>query len=307
MKPIIPKPLSKGCVVGVAAISGPVNATDMENGASFLEKLGFRVRFSRNLFLKQEYLAGCDAERAEGLNIFLADPEVRGIFFARGGYGSMRVIPKINYDAILRDPKLMLGMSDITAFSLAAFRQVCIVTLAGPMLAGQVSLGLDSDSENSLIEAITCPIERYQLIRNVERSKLKILQTGKTGGYLIGGCLSLIVSLVGAPYCPNFQNCILFIEDVNEPVYKIDRMLTQLKLAGVFDQLNGVIICQFSGEDSEITGAAVERIVLDYVNSSNVPVISNYPHGHTLPNMTLPVGIPVSFEVSEDSVTLSIR
>lgn len=305
-KSIIPKPLSRGSIVGVAAISGLVNPKDLKNGVFFLKKLGLEVRLARNVYFKEDYLAGSDAERAECLNEFITDPEVRGIFFARGGYGAMRVLSQINYDAILSDPKIMIGMSDITALSMAVFSQVGLITLAGPMLAGQVSSGLDKDSETSLVEALTHPIERYQIMRKLEPSKLKILQTGKTTGYLLGGCLSLIVSLIGVPYCPNFGDCVLFIEDVNEPAYKIDRMLTQMKLAGIFDHLRGIIICQFSGDDPEVTMATVERVILDYVKSSSVPVISNYPHGHTLPNMTLPVGLPVKFEVSESSVTLHI-
>ncbi len=303
---ITPKPLRVGDVVGIAAISGPVKTSDLEKGIELLEKLGLRVRLSRNIHERKNYLAGSDHMRVEELNKFFLDPTIRGIFFARGGYGSMRVLQEINYDAIIGDPKIMIGMSDITALSMAVFRRCGLITLAGPMIAGQIHSGLDEKSMNSFVEALTEPVARYQIVREVGPPGLKVLRQGRMKGPLLGGCLSLLVSLLGTPYCPNFTGCVLFIEDVNEPPYKIDRMLTQMKLAGIFENIGGVMICQFSGDGPEIAASTVERIVLDYVKPDTIPVISNFPHGHVLPNITLPVGALIEFEASADGAHLRI-
>jgi muramoyltetrapeptide carboxypeptidase len=305
-KSTIPMPLREGDIVGIAAVSGPVTAADLEKGIEVLQGLELRVRLSLNIHKWKDYLAGPDHDRVEELNKFLVDPAVRGIFFARGGYGSMRILPEINYKAILTDPKIMIGMSDLTALSMAVFQRCGVVTLAGPMIAGQVSSGLDEISMISFVEALTEPLARYQIVREISSSGLKVLRRGKAKGPLLGGCLSLLVSLLGTPYCPDFTGCVLFIEDVNEPPYRIDRMLTQMKLAGIFENIGGVIICQFSGDDPETVISTVERIVLNYVKPDIIPVISNFPHGHVLPNMTLPVGVLVEFEASIDGAILRL-
>lgn len=304
-KSIFPRSLQKGNVVGVAAVSGPVNDSDLEKGLEFIEGLGFKIEIGRSVYKQQDYLAGSDKDRIEDLNEFILNSMIRGIFFARGGYGSMRIISDINYEAIKRDPKIMIGMSDLTALFMATFQRCGVVTLAGPMPAGQIAAGLDSTSKDFLIQALTQPLEYYQILGKFS-SELKILRKGKASGVLLGGCLTVLVSLLGTPYCPSFSDCVLFIEDVNEPPYRIDRMLTQMKLAGVFDQVSGVVIGHFSGDDAETARSTVERVVIDYTEPRSIPVISNYPHGHILPNITLPVGAFVKLETSEDKTVFCL-
>ncbi len=303
MKPVIPKPLRKGDLIGVAAVSGPVNTSNLEKGIEFFQKLGFRTKFGANIYNQFEYLAGSDKERSDGLNNLISDPNISGIFFARGGYGSMRILREIDYEAIKMRPKILMGMSDLTAVSMAVHRHCSLVTLAGPMLAGQISEVLDRDSEEFMIRALTEPLECFDMIGKLS-SELKILRNGKTKGYLLGGCLSVLVSLLGTPYCPDFTDSVLFLEDVNEPAYKIDRMLTQMKLAGIFGSIQGVIIGHFSGNESDAPSSVAERIVMEYTEQGQIPVISNYPHGHALPNITLPVGALVEFEASGNHATL---
>lgn len=303
MKPVIPKPLRKGDLIGVAAVSGPVNTSNLEKGIEFFQKLGFRIKFGANIYNQFEYLAGSDKERSDGLNNLISDPNISGIFFARGGYGSMRILREIDYEAIKRRPRILMGMSDLTAVSMAVHHHCSLVTLAGPMLAGQISEVLDRDSEEFMIRALTEPLECFDMIGKLS-SELKILRNGKTKGYLLGGCLSVLVSLLGTPYCPDFTDSVLFLEDVNEPAYKIDRMLTQMKLAGIFGSIQGVIIGHFSGNESDAPSSVAERIVMEYTEQGQIPVISNYPHGHALPNITLPVGALVEFEASGNQATL---
>ncbi len=303
--PIIPTPLKKGDLVGIAAVSGPVNPTDLEKGIAFIEALGLRFKLSDNIHMSEDYLAGSDEHRVKSLNNFLIDPEIRGIIFARGGYGVMRILPKINFEAMKTDPKIMLGMSDLTALSMAAFQRSGLITIAGPMLAGQMADDLDEITSDHLVRALTQPLEKYVMVGGFHSQILKLRQ-GKARGKLLGGCLSLIVSLLGTSFLPNFSRSVLFIEEVNEPPYKIDRMLTQMKLAGIFSKIRGVIIAHFTGNYSDGARSTVEKIILDYVTARQIPVISRYPHGHELPNIPFPVGAEVEFMVSAKDIILRV-
>ena len=303
--PIIPTPLKRGDLVGIAAVSGPVNPTDLEKGIAFIESLGLRFKLSDNMHMSEDYLAGSDEHRLKSLNDFLIDPEIRGIIFARGGYGVMRILPKINFEAMKTDPKIMLGMSDLTALSMAAFQRSGLITIAGPMLAGQMANDLDEITSDHLVRVLTQPLAKYEMVGGFCSQILK-LRRGKTRGKLLGGCLSLIVSLLGTSFLPNFSRSVLFIEEVNEPPYKIDRMLTQMKLAGIFSKIRGVIISHFSGTYSDSPRSTVEKIILQYTAARPVPVISRYPHGHELPNISLPVGAEVEFMVSAQDIILRV-
>jgi muramoyltetrapeptide carboxypeptidase len=302
---IIPNPLIKGDVVGIAAVSGPINPDDLKKGISFIEAMGLKFKLSDNIHVSADYLAGPDEQRVKSLNDFLIDPKIRGVIFARGGYGVMRVLPKINFDAMTTDPKIMLGMSDLTALSMAAFNRCGLITIAGPMLAVQMANEMDGITSDYLIKALTQTLEKYDMMPKFHSEIIK-LRHGKTRGSLLGGCLSLIVSLLGTPFCPDFSRSVLFIEEVNEPTYKIDRMLTQMNLAGIFNKIRGVIIAHFSGNCSDTARSTVEKIVLEYTAANPVPVISHYPHGHELPNISLPVGAEVEFMVSEKDIILRV-
>ncbi|MFH0958630.1 MAG: LD-carboxypeptidase [Pseudomonadota bacterium] len=302
---IIPNPLKNGDVIGIAAVSGPVNPTNLKKGFEFVKALGLKFKLGKNIYLSENYLAGSDEQRVESLNDFLLNPEIRGIIFARGGYGVMRILPQVNFDAMKSDPKIMLGMSDLTALSIAAFQRCGLITIAGPMLAGQIADDLDNVTSDHLVRVLTQPLQQYDMVAGFQ-SEIVGLRNGETRGELLGGCLSLMVSLLGTPFSPNFSRSVLFIEEVNEPTYKIDRMLTQMKLAGVFDRVRGVIISHFSGNCSDEAQSDVEKIILEYTAASSVPVISRYPHGHELPNIPLPVGAEVEFMVSSQDIILRV-
>lgn len=133
---------------------------------------------------------------------------------------------------------------------------------------------------------------------------VRIVRPGKASGRLVGGCLSLVTSLLGTPHCPEFKDTIIFLEDVNEPPYRLDRMLTQLKLAGVFDGIKGVILGYFLGQDSEDLLPEAERILLDLIGDCPIPILSRFPHGHALPNLTIPHGLPVTLDTETRSITV---
>jgi muramoyltetrapeptide carboxypeptidase len=301
---LIPRPIKPGDLVGVVAASGPPIPELLSQGIRFFQEKGFRVREGCNLRERNGYLAGKDNQRCQDLNSMLRDPEVRAIFFARGGYGVMRLLDSIDHEAIFRDPKILLGMSDLTALQLSLYALCGLVTLAGPMIAGQIGSGLDRLSEESLMPALTEPFASRGAFISFGES-VRIVRSGKASGSLVGGCLSLVVSLLGTRHCPEFRGTILYLEDVSEPPYRIDRMLTQLKLAGVLDEVNGLILGYFTGQDDEDLLPETERILLDLIGDRPTAIVSGFPHGHALPNLTIPHGLPVRLDTASQSITVS--
>lgn len=277
----------------MVAASGPPAPDLLEAGLAFLVSKGFRIVRGCHLLERNDYLAGTDDQRCSDLNAMLRDPEVRAIAFARGGYGMMRLLDSIDRDAIAADPKILLGMSDVTALQLSLHRTCNLVTFAGPMIAGQVASGLDRVSEEWLVKALTEPIEGRNLWPSDTEATVRVVRPGNANGVLLGGCLSLITALLGTDHQPDFSGKILLLEDVNESLYRVDRMLTQLKLAGALERIVGLVLGHFTGPDEIDLAQEVERLVMQFTEHHPVPVISGFPHGHRLPNLTLPIGVPV--------------
>ncbi|HMK36548.1 MAG TPA: LD-carboxypeptidase [Desulfomonilaceae bacterium] len=299
-KILMPEPLVPGDTVAVIAASGPPDEKLLATGIDFVESRGFRVLTGKHILGQSSYLAGTDAERIEDLNSALRNQEVRGIFLARGGYGAMRVLQFLDFEAPVTDPKLLMGMSDVTALQLSLYARAGLVTLSGPMLAGQVAEGLDPMSEQWFLQACTEPL----ISRNFFPGDMpiRILRHGTAHGPILGGCLSLIAALVGTPHAPDFSGAILFMEDVGEAPYRIDRMLMQLKLAGVLDRVSGMIMGHFLGPDGNDVASEAEDIIAGIVQSPSVPIISRFPHGHALPNLTLPHGAFVRLDTEARSL-----
>jgi len=287
------------------AASGPPSEALLNSGLDFLKRKGFMTITGRHLGKKTGYLAGTDAERVEDINEMLRNPLVRAVMLARGGYGAMRILNSIDCEALLQDPKILLGMSDVTALQMSLYSRCGLVTLAGPFLAGQIGEGLDPLSEESLMRALTEPIEGRDLFDGVAND-LRLLKCGKASGPLLGGCLSLICALMGTPHLPDLTGTILFLEDIQEPPYRIDRMLTQMKLAGVLDSVNAVVLGHFVGPDHDNLLPEVERILLEMTSDKRFPVVSGFPHGHKLPNITIPSGVPAELDTSVPSLTVRV-
>lgn len=296
-RPLVPSPLGRGDTIGVVAPSGPVDTNDLNAGLRYLHQWGFRVVVGRNAAQRVGYLAGSDEERSSDVNAMLRATEVRAIAFARGGYGIMRILEWIDRDAVERDPKPLIGMSDITALQLSLYARCGLVTFSGPMVAGQIAQGLDAHSEASVVESLLTHLAGRDLLPK-NQSVLKVLRDGYASGPLLVGCLSLITALIGTSHCPNFDGTILLVEDVHEAPYRIDRMMTHLKLAGVLDALSGMILGHFLGSGDRSIRSSVERRALELTSNTSIPLVSGYPHGHALPNLTLPCGMPVELETS---------
>lgn len=283
--------LRSGDTIAFVAPAGPPEKERVEKCARLLEKRGFKVILPANLFRKDGYLAGSDEERAAELNAALRDPKVRAIFPCRGGYGLTRILDRIDYAALRKNPRVLIGYSDLTALHLAVAAQAKVITFHAPM--PESSLWRDDGeyayAHASLWRAIC--LSRYQgakgpgYVLDLPRSAApQRLVGGKAQGRLVGGNLSLICATLGTPYAIQARGNILFVEDTGEAPYRVDRYFSQLRLAGVLADAAGIIVGDFARTDVK----EVEKIVRGYCSSLKQPVLMNFPVGHTVFNTTLP-------------------
>lgn len=281
--------------MGVAALSGPVREEDLAAGVARLESFGYRVRLASNVLAREPVLglAGTDTERLEGYLALVNDPEVGAILFARGGYGVTRVLDRLPEDALAGTEKLHCGYSDLTALSAFLLRRCGLVSLHGPMVAADLAARLDP------LTAAWFPamLEGRAPVR-LEVPSADVLVPGRAEGPLVGGCLSLLAALVGSPWEFDYRGAILFLEDVGEEAYRIDRMLGSLASAGRLDRLTGIM----TGSMSRVTFGGLEdpdrlrRLLLDRFAPLGVPVVAGIPFGHAGPNVPIPVGARAAWD-----------
>jgi muramoyltetrapeptide carboxypeptidase len=289
-----PRPLHPGSTIGVAALSGPVEPDRLDRGITALESRGYRVVEADNVRRRDGFLAGSDEERAAGYRALLRDPTVDAIFFARGGYGSARVLPHLDADEARAHPKIHLGGSDLTALFAFLARRSGLVTFYGPMVAVDMA---DEGRDRLDWEEVL----RGNLPAPHELSPDEVLVAGEAEGFLFGGCLSLLASLAGTPDAVDARRGgILFWEDVGEELYRIDRMLTQLERSGTFEGLRGMIIGSIA--PGRRTGAESPEEVRSYLAhrfaGAPYPVVSGFPAGHRAENRTLPLDVRVRLDAS---------
>ncbi|PON18919.1 LD-carboxypeptidase [Candidatus Entotheonella serta] len=282
-----PQALKPGDCIGLIAPASPVKRELLLEGAAVLETLGFRVHYTPRIFDADRYLAGSDAARAEELHAMFADPSIDAIFCGRGGYGSQRLIPHLDPELIMAHPKLFLGYSDVTSLLIYFYQRCGLVTLHGPAVAGDFSRELTPAVASQLMGLVTGHAADMQL----PPQELTIVRPGAAVGRLIGGCLSLFVCAIGTPFQPETRDTILFLEDRGERYYAIDRMLTYLKLAGVFEGVRGVVFGEMEpvAADRDRPYGVVE-VITDVLGDLEVPVLYGLQAGHCKPSLTLPHG-----------------
>jgi muramoyltetrapeptide carboxypeptidase len=293
--PIIRPPrLQKGDMVGIISPAGPVEEVELRPGLEFLAQEGFKVQMGSHALDKQGYLAGDDAARLEDFHAMFANPEVRAIFCTRGGYGTMRILERIEYDLVRKNPKIIVGFSDITALLLSLSAKAGLVTFHGPMVRQIKDIGIHDFSV--LLDLLETKGERTLKLLGA-----RTLVPGRGEGVLIGGNLCLLSHLLGTPFLPSFERNILFLEDKGEPLYRIDRMLTHLKLAGHLERISGLIAGQFQdcGEAGDI-----DELLLDFAKDLSVPVVSGAPIGHGKSNIPLPLGVMAELRTTGPSLRL---
>jgi muramoyltetrapeptide carboxypeptidase len=297
----LPPPAGPGDRVGVAALSGPVDPERLEGGLAALRRLGFEPVVAGNVLSRHGLFAGGDAERLAAFHRLAADPSLSAIFFARGGYGLMRVLPAIDWDLLRRHPKAYIGYSDLTPLLLEIARRVGLVAFHGPMVAADLARGLTPDEEASLLGALA---GRYPVESPFARW-LKRPGGGEVRGTLLGGCLSLLTATLGTPFAPDLDGGIVFWEDVNEPPYRLDRMLTHLGLSGNLKNIAGMIVGHV-GEGQDPDGEPVDwpALIADGLARFSWPLAWGLESGHAAPNRTLPVGLPARLDAEARRLVL---
>lgn len=308
-----PKRLAPGDTVGlVAPANATFNSIELQIAKESLEALGLKVRVGTHLLDRHGYLAGQDKDRADDINRFFADTSVRAVLPIRGGWGSSRVLPYLDFDTIRRNPKIVLGYSDITALLLAVHARTGLVTFHGPNGMGRWDAYSVDYFKRVLMqgEAVTFSNPRQMSDRNTLtqiENRTQTLTPGKARGRLFGGNLTVLSTIVGSPYLPQWDDAIFFCEDVGEGYYRIDRMLTQLKLAGVLGRLKGFVFgtCAECGPgDGNFGALTLEEIFADHITPLRIPAWSGAMIGHQTPQWTLAQGIEVEADADAGTIRM---
>lgn len=291
-----PKRLKTGDTIAVVAPASPLASRDVfDNGIVVLNRMGFRTRFDDRVFQSYRYLAGDDADRADELMRAIEDPSVQAIIALRGGYGCARLVPLLDERKIRENRKIFMGFSDITTLHLL-FNKCGWITFHGPMAASVTLADISAECERHLVSLWTDPDYRAAL----RFPHLKIRSPGTAEGVLTGGCLSIVTASLGTPYEIQTKDAILFLEDTNEEPYRIDRMITQLRLAGKLDSAAGILLGDFSDCEDPRGKYSVDDVLRDVLSGLNIPILENFPAGHyTDDNWTLPFGVPARIIADE--------
>jgi len=310
---IKPQKLNKGDTIGLITPASAVSREAFEKSIENLENLGFRVKYSENMRVKKGFLAGTDNQRLTDLHAMFENPDVAGVVCARGGYGSGRLLPHINYDLIKSNSKVLVGYSDITALLFAIHAKTGLVCFHGPVGASEYSDFTTDQFERTLIKGKNkSVIERPKHWDEIAEPTFELLKinTGTAKGALVGGNLSLMVSMMGTPFDLDFDDKIVFIEDVGESPYRVDRMLTHLLNSGKLHKAKGLALGVFAGcetqpDDPDFSQSLSLREVLeDRLANLNIPVLYGLPIGHIDDNATLPFGIEAELDVEKAKLTI---
>lgn len=294
MKIVKPKKLKAGDVIGIISpASSPDDLTKINSGVQYLEKLGYRVEVGKNVGSNDGYLAGSDTQRLNDLHEMFRNKQIKAIFSIRGGYGSGRLLDKIDYKLIRNNPKIFVGYSDINALQSAFFTKTGLITFAGPMVAVDFHDEVSDFTEEIFWRTITSN-KKIGKLKNPRNEKFYMLNKGRVAGRILGGNLSIFNSLFGTAYLPKLKGAVLLLEDIHEAPYRIDRMLNQIRLAKIFKEIGGVILGHFVDcvePDPTKKSFTLNEIIIEYFQNIKLPVLYNIKHGHIKENITIPFGI----------------
>ncbi|SFF62135.1 muramoyltetrapeptide carboxypeptidase [Duganella sp. CF458] len=306
-----PPRLKAGATVGLVAPGGHTDAAAIAKAIKTIEALGFNVRLGRNLEAVYGNYGGLPEQRLADLHAMFADPDVAAIWAMRGGSGCIQLLAHLDYELIRRHPKILIGYSDITALHLAIQKKVGLVTFHGPV----ASATLSDYTLTHLLNVLMHPEHQYTIPMALENSRkaeeqphyaLRTVVPGMCEGPLTGGNLCLVSALVGTEYASNYTGGILFLEEVNEAPYRIDRMLMQLHLNREFGQAAGIMlgICDNCGpQDSDIS-LTLDATTDQHLTPLKVPAVTGYSFGHIRDQFTLPMGIRARLDTERQTLTL---
>jgi muramoyltetrapeptide carboxypeptidase len=307
---LLGKRLQKGDTIGLISPAGPIKKEDIYESTTILKKLGFNIKKGRHIYDKWGYLAGKDKDRAYDLMDMFCDKTVDMILCTRGGYGTMRILPFINFNLIKQNPKIFAGFSDITALLNTIYLKCNITTFHAPMCNSNLN---DKVTIENFLRILTSGYNPLKIKNTPPNPKFKgyfsdssYFNGNRAKGTLVGGNLSLISGTIGTPYEIDTKDKILFLEDVNEEPYKIDKMLTQMALCGKLEECNGIILghftsCSLPNYERSLT---LEEVLNDRIISLGKPTIVNFQCGHSYPRLTIPIGAQVEIDCPNSTVNI---
>lgn len=294
-----PPLLSPGAHVALVSPAGPFrDDAELDRARANVQRFGWDPVVMTNARARDGYLAGSDEQRARDINAAIADPEITAIWCVRGGYGAMRILDALDYETMQRDPKTLIGYSDVTALHAAFGKRSNLVTFHGPTARQNIPPFAFESLQNAVARgADPCG----------EMSQAKTLRGGRATGHLVGGNLALLTALAGTPYAPDYAGAILVVEDVNEAHYRIDRMMMTLHLSGALAGLAGLVFGRFTDIPREFGDEewSLERVLADAAARAGVPCVSGAPFGHIDDQWTLPLGAMADFDA--DARTLCVK
>lgn len=314
---IKPAALKRGDTIGVVVPAGPVNLERIDRALARVEERGFQIKTYGDIYRSRRYLAGDDATRADELMAAFADSETQAVWCARGGYGVVRLLERIDFDVIKANPKVFVGFSDITILHTTIQQRTGLITFHGPNL--QDGFGKPDDMPTANEKALWRAVLHHEQATDeqgyasdfagMEGVTLRSIHGGSATGRLIGGNLAVLSGLMGTPFEIKTHGRILFLEDVSERLYRIDRYLSQLKLAGKLAAVAAVLLGSFSYDEGDTVEKESDVLALfdEYLGGLGIPVLAGFPAGHERFNLTLPMGAAVKLDADQRTVTVCER
>jgi len=304
-----PPSLKFGDTIGLVNPASFITSEALEEVKETLTDLGLNYKLGTHILDRYGYLAGKDIDRAADINAMFTDPSVKAILTLRGGWGCNRILPLINYQLIRKNPKIIIGYSDITSLLLAIYALSGIVTFHGPVATSTWNQFTKDYVQRILFNGEAVIMQNFlNTGENVNAKPIHIetITPGKARGKLIGGNLSVLSAMVGSAYLPNWQGSILFLEEIGEEVYRVDRMLTQLKLAGILDRLSGFIFGQCTRCDPEKPEQSLTlmQVLQDHIQPLKIPAWYGSAIGHIPNKFTLPIGLEVEIDANNGSIQM---
>lgn len=308
----IPSRLQAGDTIGIVSPASAIFESEpYEIARETFEAMGLKVKFGKYTKGRYGHLAGTDDQRAEELMDMFRDKEVKGIIALRGGSGSARLLDKLDYRTIEKNPKIFIGYSDITALHLAIYKKTGLVTFHGPVAVSTWNQFSYSHLKELLFEGRTLtysnPIEKGEELTQT-KNRIRTITPGKASGELVGGNLSVLTGIMGSDYFPEkWKNKILFLEEIGEKIYAVDRMMSQLKLGGVLDEISGFVFGKCSGCEPGGSGygsLTMEEVIDHYIKPLKIPAFTGAMIGHIDDNATLPIGIKAELDAEKGSLQL---
>lgn len=295
-------------LIGIVAPAGPLLDNGvLDKGLQTLHTLGFRTTVGRHALAASGYLAGSDAQRAADLMEMFSRPEVRAIVCLRGGYGTMRLLDDIDYDLIRKNPKILVGFSDITGLHLAIRKRCGLVTFHGPMVSTDFGKQLSTFTREQFLRVLTAGAGPRPITNPPDGPRPVTVTPGQARGELVGGNLTLVTALLGTPFEIETRGRILFLEEVGENPYRLDRMLSQLRLAGKLTAAAGVIFgeCEDCGSGPGGQGSSVAHVLKDRLGDLGLPCFYGLAIGHGTHRATLPLGVTATMDADRHTLHLN--